>query len=316
MATTVTETAGAIQAVDSRSVAPRSRLGNFWRVWKHKPMGLIGAALVVIMVFVAVTAPWIAPNAPGDFVGRRLESPSAQLPLGTDSLGRDVLSRTIYGAQISVAVGISAATIAVLAGSFFGIISGYAGGAIDMLVQRGLEVLASFPGIVLALILISILGRPDASGGSVFQAAWELRGLEVAIAVSLIFGNMRVIRAAVLRERNLPYIEAARSIGCPTSRILMKHVLPNVMPYMIVAFSSVIGTVILIEASLSFLGYGVSSGTPSWGGDLSSRNHEFFTIAPWLMIGPGVALSLTVLGYNFLGDALRDILDPRLRGSR
>jgi peptide/nickel transport system permease protein len=293
------------------------RLRHSWLTWRKKPLGLIGGFIVVAMIVVAVLAPQIAPYAPSDFAGGRLESPSGSFLLGTDSLGRDVFSRTIYGAQISIAVGVSAATIAIVAGGFFGILGGYLGGAIDTVIQRALEVLASFPGIVLALILISILGQASAtSSGNLLETMWKLRSLEVAIAASMIFGNMRVIRAAVLRERNLTYVEAARSIGAPTGRILWRHILPNVMPYLIVAFSTVIGSVILIEAALSFLGYGVAAGTPSWGGDLSARNREFFTIAPWLMIGPGVALSLTVLGYNFLGDALRDILDPRLRGSR
>lgn len=293
------------------------KLRHFWYTWRKKPMGLIGGFIVVAMIVIAVLAPQIAPYAPGDFVGGRLESPSGSSLFGTDSLGRDVFSRTVYGAQISIAVGLSAAVIAIGAGAFCGIVAGYLGGIIDTVVQRALEVLASFPGIVLALILISILGQASASGSSnLLDTMWKLRSLEVAIAASMIFGNMRVIRAAVLRERNLTYIEAARSIGAPTTRILWRHVLPNVMPYIIVAFSTVIGSVILIEAALSFLGYGVAAGTPSWGGDLSARNREFFTVAPWLMIGPGVALSLTVLGYNFLGDALRDVLDPRLRGSR
>ncbi len=315
MAQTMQQTIPATRTQDKEFLLG-TKLKKGWATWRRKPLGVIGGVIVVAMVILAIFAPSVAPNPPGEFVGGRLQSPSSELPLGTDSLGRDVFSRTIYGAQISMAVGLSAAVVAIVAGAFFGIVSGYTGGVIDMLVQRSLEVLASFPGIVLALILVSILGRADATGGNILQAAWSLRGLEVAIAVSLIFGNMRVIRAATLRERNLAYIEAARSIGAPTSRILWRHVLPNVMPYIIVAFSSVIGSVILIEAALSFLGYGVASGTPSWGGDLSSRNREFFTIAPWLMIGPGVALSLTVLGFNFLGDALRDILDPRLRGSR
>jgi len=196
------------------------------------------------------------------------------------------------------------------------VVSGYAGGWIDLIVNRALEVLASLPGIVLALVLVAVLGRANANSDNLITIAWQLRTLELAIGISFIFGIMRIIRSAVIRERNLPYIEAAKCLGVPPSRILWRHILPNVMPYIIVAFSTLIGAVILIEASLSFLGFGVSSGTPSWGIDLSARNREYFNVAPWLMIGPGVALSLTVLGYNFLGDALRDILDPRLRGSK
>jgi peptide/nickel transport system permease protein len=294
----------------------RSRLSSFWTTWKKKPGGLIGGMLIVAFILVAIFAPYIAPYSAGEFAGRRLESPSGEFPLGTNSLGQDVLSRTIFGAQISIAAGLAATTFAVVLGTFLGITSGYVGGWLDMIVQRGLEVLASLPGIVLALVMVSVLGRPNASGENLLTIAWQLRALELAIGISFIFGIMRIIRSAVIRERNLPYIEAAQSIGVPPSRILWRHILPNVLPLVIVAFSSIIGVVILIEASLSFLGYGVASGTPSWGIDLSARNREYFNVAPWLMVGPGVALSLTVLGYNFLGDALRDILDPRLRGSR
>src|SRR5690606_5482932 len=148
----------------------------------------------------------------------------------------------------------------------------------------------AFPGIVLALIMVSVLGRPNATGDNLIQVAWQLRTLEAVIALAFIFGNMRVIRAAVINERSRPYIEAAQAIGVSPVRILWRHILPNVLPYIVIAFSTVIGTVILIEAALSFLGYGVSSGTPSWGIDLSTKNREYFNVAPWLMLGPGAAL--------------------------
>jgi peptide/nickel transport system permease protein len=298
-------------------VAPsRSRLQKFWSVWRRKPFGLVGAIFILVFLVIALIAPIIAPYSAGEFAGGRLESPSGAHLLGTNNLGQDVLSRAIYGSQISIAAGFTATMLGVLLGTSLGIIGGYAGGWIDLIINRGLEVLASLPGIVLALVLVAVLGRSNANSTNLIEVAWQLRTLELAIAISFIFGVMRVIRSAVIKERSLPYIEAARSLGVPPSRILWRHILPNVMPYIIVAFSTIIGAVILIEASLSFLGFGVSSGTPSWGGDLSARNREFFNVAPWLIVGPGVALSLTVLGYNFLGDALRDILDPRLRGSK
>lgn len=296
--------------------AGRSRLQKTWSTWRKKPFGVLGAIFIVFFIVIAFLAPYIAPYSPGDFAGSRLESPSGSHLLGTNNLGQDTLSRTIYGSQISIAAGFSATLLAVGVGTFLGIISGYAGGWIDLVINRSLEVLASLPGIVLALVLVAVLGRANANSTNLIEIAWQLRTLELAIAISFIFGNMRIIRSAVIRERNLPYIEAAKSLGVPPTRILWRHILPNVMPYIIVAFSTIIGAVILIEASLSFLGFGVSSGTPSWGIVLSARNREYFNVAPWLMIGPGVALSLTVLGYNFLGDALRDILDPRLRGSK
>lgn len=284
--------------------------------WRRYPLGVIGLALIIFIVFVAVFAPVIAPYEPRQFAGRPLEAPNTTFLVGTNNLGQDVLSRTIYGAQVSIAVGLTAAIIAVTFGTTAGIVSGYLGGWVDLIIQRGLEVLASFPGLVLALIMIAAIGQPRESGSNLFVLGWQLRSLEVAIALPFIFGNMRVIRSAVLRERALPYIEAAQSIGASPLRILGKHILPNVMAYVIVTFSTIIGIAILVESSLSFLGYGVSITTPSWGIDLSNRNREYFLQAPWLIFGPGVALSMTVLGFNFLGDALRDMLDPRLRGSR
>ncbi len=293
-----------------------SYLSRQWSIWSRKPFGIIGGVMIIFFVFLALFAPLVAPYPARELAGGRLLPPSASFLLGTDSLGRDVLSRTIYGAQISIAAGLTATIISVTIGTFLGVVSGYLGGWVDVIVQRCLEVLASFPGLVLVLIMVSVLGRADASSKNLVGIAWQLRPLELAIAVSFVFSVTRIIRSAVLKERNLPYIEAAHTLGVPTTRILWRHILPNVMPYVIVAFSSIIGSVILIEAALSFLGYGVAAGTPSWGIDLSARNREYFNVAPWLMLGPGVALSLTVLGYNFLGDALRDILDPRLRGSR
>jgi peptide/nickel transport system permease protein len=292
------------------------RLGKAITQWRKYPLGIIGLVIIVIVLITAVFASSIAPHEAREFAGPPLVSPSSSFPIGTNHLGQDVFSRTIYGAQVSIAVGLTAAVIAVTAGTLFGIVSGYVGGWVDLLIQRGLEVLASFPGLILALVMIAALGQPRESGTNLFNLAWQLRSLELAIALAFIFGNMRVIRSAVLTERSLPYIEAARCIGCSPVRILFRHILPNVMAYVIVAFSTIIGIVILIEAALSFLGYGVSITTPSWGIDLAQRNREYFLQAPWLMFGPGVALSLTVLGFNFLGDALRDMLDPRLRGSR
>ncbi len=294
----------------------QEKLGKLWSTWRRQPLGLIGGFLIVFFVLLAFFASAIAPHDPEDFAGTRLEAPSFSFLLGTDNLGRDVLSRTIYGAQVSIAAGLASAFIAVGLGSTFGLISAYAGGWADLVIQRLLEVLASFPGLILALIMISVLGRSDSRGGNLLQVMWDLRSLEAAIGLTLVFAIMRIIRAAVLKERSLPYIEAGISIGATPVRIIWRHIAPNIFPFVLISFSTIIGATILIEASLSFLGFGVSAGTPSWGADLSSRNREFFTIAPWLVVGPGVALSLTVLSYNFFGDALRDILDPRLRGSQ
>jgi peptide/nickel transport system permease protein len=286
------------------------------RPWLGRPLGIFGAVIVVLASFTAIAAPVLAPSNAQMFVGGSLEKPSAHHLFGTNNLGQDVLSRTIYGAQVSMAVAFWATFIGVAGGTFLGIVSGYFGGWLDLAVQRIMEVLASFPGIMLALIVVAALGRPKESGSDIFMLSWQLRSLSIAISLGFIFGVMRVIRSAVLKERNLPYVEAAIILGASTRRVMFRHILPNVFPFVIVTFTTIIGAVILIEAGISFLGYGVSIGTPSWGLDLSNRNREYFLIAPWVMAGPSLALILTVLGFNFLGDTLRDILDPRLRGSR
>lgn len=318
MANAITNASTGVTDVLQTQVEERSlgeKAVRLWRTWRRKPFGLVGGALIILFLALAAFAPFIAPFEPNVFAGDVLQKPSTSFLFGTDNLGRDTFSRTLYGAQISLAAGLTASVIATLVGTGFAIL-GYFGGTADTISQRLLEILSSFPSIVLALVFIAVLGRASSTSDNIFQIAWELRSLELAIALTFVFGVTRILRAAVIKERSIPYIEAAKSIGAPPSRILWRHILPNIMPYVIVTFSSLIGTTILIEASLSFLGYGVAPGVPSWGGDLSTRNRDYFLIAPWLLIAPGVALSLLVVAYNFFGDALRDILDPRLRGSR
>lgn len=295
----------------------KKRLAMALEPWRRRPLGVIGAVIIFVSFFMALTAPLIAPYDPRDFVGDRLESPNSEFWFGTNLLGQDVLSRMIYGAQVSLAVALSSTVIGVGIGTFLGVLSAYYGGWVDLIVQRILEVLASFPGIILILMIVLALGRPSGvEEGNFVTLAWGLRTLSLAIAMNLVFGVMRVIRSATLKERELVYVEAARVIGAGPVRIMFRHILPNVFPYVIVTFSSLIGFIVLVEAGISFLGYGVSIGTPSWGFDLSGRNRDFFFDAPWMMAAPGIALTLTVMGFNFLGDTLRDILDPRLRGSR
>jgi peptide/nickel transport system permease protein len=292
------------------------RFRTTWAKWRQRPLGLFGLVIVVLAFVLAIGAPLIAPYDPYVFAGSSLESPSRDHLLGTNSLGQDVFSRTIYGAQVSMAVAFCATFLGVALGTVLGLISGYFGSWADMLSQRSMEVLAALPGLMLVFIVVAALGRPQESGSNVFILGWQLRTLSIAISLGFIFGVMRVIRSAVLKERGLPYVEAAITNGASTPRVIFRHILPNVFPYVIVTFTTIFGAVILIEAGVSFLGYGVSIGTPSWGLDLSGRNREFFLTAPWVMLGPGVALTLTVLAFNFLGDTLRDVLDPRLRGSR
>ena len=295
----------------------RHSLAAAWAPWRKRPLGVIGALVIMVACLLAVTAPLLAPHEPSEFAGTRLESPSSSFLLGTNTLGQDVFSRTIYGAQVSIAVAVASTMLGVGLGTLLGVLSAFYGGWLDLIVQRIMEVLASFPGLILVLMIVAALGKPSAAReGNIVYLIWDLRSLSIAIAAGLIFGVMRVIRSAVLKERSLPYIEAARTIGASSSRIMLRHILPNVFPYVIVTFSSIVGFIILLEAGISFIGYGVSIGTASWGADLSGSNRDYFLTAPWVMLGPGIALTLTVMGANFLGDTLRDILDPRLRGSR
>jgi peptide/nickel transport system permease protein len=311
----LTQEALVFAPVEARSL--RRTIADAQAPWRRRPLGIIGAVVILAAVFLAVFAPLLAPYNPNEFVGRRLQAPSADHLLGTNLLGQDMLSRTVYGAQVSIGVALSATVIGVGLGTLLGLISAFYAGWLDLIVQRLLEVLASFPGLILVLMIVAALGKPSgAREGNLLVLMWDLRTLSVAIGVGLIFGVMRVMRSAVLKERGLPYVEAARTIGAGSTRIMARHILPSVYPFVIVTFSSLIGFIILLEAGISFLGYGVSIGTPSWGADLSGRNRDFFMSAPWVMLGPGIALTLTVMGANFLGDTLRDILDPRLRGSR
>lgn len=305
-------------AADS-SMPVRSRAQSFgatWQKWRQRPLGIFGLIFVILAFGMAIGAPYIAPHDPQAFVGGRLENPGGEFLLGTNSLGQDVLSRTIYGAQVSMAVAFVATFIGVAVGTVLGLVSGYFGGWVDMSSQRLMEVLAALPGLMLVLIVVAALGRPNESGTNIVILGWQLRSLSLAISLGFIFGVMRVIRSAVLKERSLPYVEAAVTIGSGTPRIIFRHIMPNVFPFVIVTFTTIFGAVILIEAGVSFLGYGVSIGTPSWGQDLAGRNREYFISAPWVVLAPGLALTLTVLAFNFLGDTLRDVLDPRLRGSR
>ena len=208
----------------------RAAVRRSWAPWRRRPLGVIGGVLVLFFFLVAVFAALVAPNGPKEFAGQPLEKPSMSFPLGTNQLGQDVLTRTIYGAQISFAVGFAASFMGVFMGGTLGLISGYAGGIADTLISRFLEVLASFPGFILALVLIAALGRPGATDSNLLSIVWQLKTMEFAIAVALIFITTRIVRSAVLTERSRPYIEAARSIGCSPLRIVWRHIAPNVAP--------------------------------------------------------------------------------------
>jgi len=223
--------------------------------------------------------------------------------MGTNGLGQDVFSRVLAGARLSLVIGAAAVGIGVLGGSLIGIISGYYGGLIDSVIQRTGEAGAAFPGLILYLTLIAAIGRGQDT-------------IIIGIAITALIGGSRVLRSMTLVIKTSAFVEAARAAGATERRILVTHIIPNVAPIVIVIASGALGAAVLAEAALSFLGIGVEPGTPSWGIDLQGRNVEDAKVGNWYLIAfPGIALSLVVLGFNLLGDTLRDVLDPRLRGS-
>lgn len=272
------------------------------RLFREKPLGAIGAILVLIMLIAGIFADWIAPFGVNDLhMVDRLAPPSGTYLLGTDNLGRDLLSRIIFGARISIIIGLSAAGISAVVGAVIGLTSGYIGGKLDLTVQRFVDAWICFPMLILYLTLMAVIGS----------------GMIQLILVLGISGGIygsRTARALAFWVKGSDYFEAARSMGAPTSRIILRHLLPNVLPLMIVTFSMSVGGIILAEASLSFLGFGLPPEIASWGGMLSGSNRVFMEQAPWLVIWPGLALTLAVYGLNMFGDAVRDLLDPRLRG--
>jgi len=265
-------------------------------------LGAIGLVIMAMFVLAALLADFIGHYDPlsVDSVNR-LASPSAQHWLGTDSFGRDVWSRIIHGARISLAVGIGSTLLGSSIGVVVGLASGYLSGWVDLVFQRITDILQALPLLVLALVMTAALGP-------------SLPNVIIAIAIPLIPTVARVIRANTLALRELPFIEAAKSIGMSETRIALRHVLPNTLAPLIVLATAQLGSTILTEASLSFLGLGIPEPYPSWGRMLSESAAEYVRTAPWLVIFPGVAISLAVFGTNLFGDALRDILDPRQRG--
>jgi peptide/nickel transport system permease protein len=276
-----------------------SAIGGFVR---RKPLGAFGAALILLFLAMAVGAQWFAPY-PYDIgvAADRLQPPSLAHPFGTDANGRDLLSRIIWGARISVTIGFGAVALSTLLAVSVGVLSGYFGGWLDLTVQRFVDVWISFPALVLLVSLVAILG----------PGLWSTT---FVLGVLLAPGTSRVVRSAVLAMRDLPYVESARCAGAGHTRIVRSYVLPNVAAAIIVLATTQLGAAILAESTLSFLGYGVPPPFPTWGSMLSGTGRAFMIQSPWLSIWPGLAISAAVFGFNMLGDALRDVLDPRLRG--
>jgi len=274
----------------------------FIRLVREKPLGTVGGVITLLLLLTGIFADLLAPYGMSQILpGAVRAPPSAEFWLGADYLGRDVLSRVIYGARISVIVGLVGSTLATFISTFIGIVSGYIGGKFDLIVQRFVDGVMCLPGLVLLMVVISMVGA----------GMWQ-----VIIVLGVVWGisGSRVIRGAVMSTKENMYVQAAEAIGCPTTRILTRHILPNVMAPVIILFSINLPAIILTEASLSFLGFGIPPPEPSWGGMLSGPARSYMFLAPWMVIWPGVALATVVYGVNMFGDAVRDLLDPRLRG--
>ena len=299
--------AGSVQTIPVPETLPRPlrlprALALILRFCRRKPLGAIGAVIVAGLIVMAAFADRIAPHPYDDSIrGARMKAPSAQFWMGTDNLGRDIWSRVVYGARISVTIGFATVTLATLLATVIGVSSAYLGGPYDMVVQRVVDAWMSFPALVIVLSLLAALGP-------------GLLNLILALSILGAAGTSRVIRGAALSTMQNPYVEAARALGAGHARVILRHVLPNVMATVIILATIGLGTVILAESALSFLGFGIPPPYPSWGGMLSGSGRSFMYRAPWMALFPGAAISLAVFGFNMFGDALRDLLDPRLRG--
>jgi len=278
-------------------------LGELVTALRRNPLGVASAGIIVLLALTATFADVVAPYDPlAPQPEIRLSAPSRAHPFGTDDIGRDVLSRVIYGSRISLWVGLLAVGIGTIVGMLIGLVSGYWEGRLDMMLQRVMDAVQAIPGLLLALAIVSVC-RPSTTNAM------------ISIAIVIIPGISRIVRGAVLSAKQNRYVEAAQAMGCRHLRIIVRHILPNVTAPILIIASIWFGNAILIEASLSFLGVGTQPPEPSWGLMLSTTGRAFFEQAPWLAVFPGLAISLAVLGFNLFGDTLRDAWDPKLRRS-
>ena len=281
----------------------RSRLADFFiRLVREKPLGTISGIIILILILVSIFANALAPYPYWEMhLADRLQGPSARYLLGTDQLGRDFLSRIIIGARLSIFVGLAATALNVVVAVLIGGTSGFLGGKLDLVMQRFVDAWMSFPGLLILLTIMSIVGR-------------GIPQIIVVLGIAGSIGGSRVLRGAVIGIKENDYFLAARAIGSPGTATLMRHVLPNIMPVVIIIFSITVGGVILSLASLSFLGFGLPVNVPDWGGLLSREGRKYMEAAPHLALWPGLALTIVIYSLNMFGDAMRDLLDPRLRG--
>ncbi len=297
--------------------------GQVLRFARRKPLGAVGGVLVLALFVAGLFASLIAPYGydTRDYASLLSGFSPAHL-LGTDDVGRDMFSRIVYGARVSMIVGVCTVALSTVLATLVGVVAGYYGGLVDLIVQRLVDVWIAFPPILLLIVFAAMFGTPT-SAFSIPLGAFTLRlqppdqrMFQIILAIGLILagGFSRVVRSAVLAMRTNLYMEAARSLGIGTPRMLFRYVLPNVLPTIVVIATVQLGAVILIESIISFLGFGIPPPIPTWGQMLSGNAERFINRAPLLAVWPGVAISLAVFGFNMLGDALRDVLDPRLRG--
>jgi len=272
----------------------------------QQSLGAAGLIVIILMMIASIFAQYVAPYDPLQLdYGAMLAAPSWEHWLGTDAFGRDVLSRIIYGARTALLVGFVASFVGSTVGALIGVVSAFFGGRIDMVIQRFMDILLSFPIIVLALAVVAVLGK--------FLVGGLDLNLIIAIAIPMVPKVARVVRASALAVREMPYIDAARAAGYSDTRIILRHIVPNVTAPYLIMFTAYVAQAILLEASLSFLGLGVTEPTAAWGLMLSGSSAEFYHEAPWMIIFPGLAISLAVFAFNLFGDSLRDWLDPKIK---
>ena len=278
-------------------------VGFLIKLVKEKRLGAAGGIVTLFLLLIGIFADFLAPYGMNEtWVGDFIAPPSAEFWLGTDNVGRDLLSRVIFGARISVIVGLGSSTMATAISLVIGMVSGYIGGKLDLLVQRIVDIWMVLPGLIIMMIMITIIG----------PGVWQII---IVIGITSGVPGSRIVRSAVIGVKENDYVGVAVAIGCRASRILVRHILPNVMAPTIIVFTTRVPNAILVEASLSFLGFGIPPPTPSWGGMLSGTGRAFMFDAPWMVIWPGLALATVVYAINMFGDAVRDLLDPKLRGA-